>query len=233
MKRSIEWSVANEFEGASKRRRASEDKDSKKKRKVCDDSDDDEGFSFPSIFKSMGSDSCYTKDNNIYFNDDITMETVSKLNKEIRALEQKLQIQALKMGIEPPPIKLHLTTYGGSVHAAFSAIACIKGSKVPVHTVIDGYVASAGTLISVCGAKRFIHRHSAMLIHELRSSTWGKMSVIEEEVENMKKMMVKLKDIYVEHTKLTVGQLDRILKKDNDWYSDECLKKGLVDEVIE
>jgi ATP-dependent protease ClpP protease subunit len=231
MKRSFDWSVANEFESVrkSKRVKASEDK----KRKVMDDDSDDDGFSFPSIFKSMGSDSCYSKDNNIYFNDDISMETVSKLNKEIRALEQKLQIQALKMGTEPPPIKLHLTTYGGSVHAAFSAIACIKSCKVPIHSVIDGYVASAGTLISVCASKRYIHRHSAMLIHELRSSTWGKMSVIEEEVENMKKMMVKLKDIYVEHTKLTTAQLDRILKKDNDWYSDECLKKGLVDEIIE
>ncbi len=151
----------------------------------------------------------------------------------MRNMKLKMQTIALKMGIEPPPIKLHLTTYGGSVHAAFSVIACIKSSKVPVHTVIDGYVASAGTLISVCGAKRFIHKHSSMLIHELRSGTWGKMSNIEDEVENMKKMMGKIKDIYVEHTKLKKKDLDAILKKDNDWYAEECLNSGLVDEIIE
>ena len=160
------------------------------------------------------------------------METVTVLNKEIRNLQNKLLMVSIKMGIEPPPIKLHLTTYGGSVHAAFSVIGCIKSSRVPVHTVIDGYVASAGTLISVCGAKRYMHKHSSMLIHELRSGTWGKMSVIEEEYENLKKMMTKIKDLYLEHTKLKKKDLDAILRKDNDWYADECLKSGLVDELI-
>lgn len=198
-------------------------------------SDDDEG-ELPDVFKLLkgpSNPSCYSIDNNIYFNDEISMETVSVLNKELRNMQNKLLISSIKMGIDPAPIKLHLTTYGGSVHAAFSVIGCIKSSKVPVHTIIDGYVASAGTMISVCGAKRFIHRHSSMLIHELRSSVWGKMSVMEEEMDNMKKMMVKIKEIYTEHTKLKKKDLDVILKKDNDWYADECLNTGLVDEIIE
>jgi ATP-dependent protease ClpP protease subunit len=58
------------------------------------------------------------------------------------------------------------------------------------------------------------------------------MSVIEEEYENLKKMMGKIKDIYLEHTKLKKKEIDSILKKDNDWYADECLKSGLVDELI-
>ena len=198
-----------------------------------DDDDDEGGFDFGKLLRAPSNPSCYSLDNNIYFNDDISMETVTVLNKEIRNMQIKMQTVALKMGIDPPPIKLHLTTYGGSVHAAFSVIGCIKSSKVPVHTIIDGYVASAGTLISVCGNKRFIHKHSSMLIHELRSGTWGKMSNIEDEVDNMKKMMTKLKDIYVEHTKLKKKDLDVILKKDNDWYAEECLNWGLVDEIIE
>jgi len=192
----------------------------------------DDGFDFSKLLRGPSNPSCYSIDNNIYFNDEIAMETVSVLNKELRNLQNKLLTVSIKMGIEPPPIKLHLTTYGGSIHAAFSVIGCIKSSKVPVHTVIDGYVASAGTLISVCGTRRFMHRHSSMLIHELRSGTWGKMSVIEDEVENLKKMMGKIKEIYTEHTKLKKKDLDVILKKDNDWYADECLKNGLVDELI-
>ena len=41
-----------------------------------------------------------------------------------------------------------------------------------------------------------------------------------------------IKEIYTEHTKLKKKDLDAILKKDNDWYADECLKNGLVDELI-
>jgi ATP-dependent Clp protease protease subunit len=112
-------------------------------------------------------------------------------------------------------------------------IACIKSSKIPVHTIIDGYAASAGTLISVCGARRYIHRHSSMMIHELSAGMWGRMSVMEERMEDLKKMMDKLKEIYTTHTKLTNKKLDKILKKDSDWYADECLANGLVDEIIE
>jgi len=198
-----------------------------------EEEDDGDGFDFSKLLRGPTNPSCYTIDNNIYFNDEISMETVSVLNKELRNLQNRLLMVSIKMGIDAPPIKLHLTTYGGSIHAAFSAIGCIKSSKVPVHTIIDGYVASAGTLMSVCGVKRYMHRHSSMLIHELRSGSWGKMSVIEEEVDNLKKMMVKIKEIYTEHTKLKKKDLDAILKKDNDWYADECLASGLVDEIID
>ena len=198
-----------------------------------EEEDDGDGFDFSKLLRGTTNPSCYTIDNNIYFNDEISMETVALLNKELRNLQNRLLMVSIKMGIDAPPIKLHLTTYGGSIHAAFSAIGCIKSSKVPVHTIIDGYVASAGTLMSVCGVKRYMHRHSSMLIHELRSGSWGKMSVIEEEVDNLKKMMVKIKDIYTEHTKLKKKDLDAILKKDNDWYADECLASGLVDEIID
>jgi ATP-dependent Clp protease protease subunit len=203
-----------------------------KEEETNDGSDGEGEIDISKLFRGPSNPACYTIDNNIYFNDDISMETVTVLNKEIRNLQNKLLMVSIKMGIEPPPIKLHLTTYGGSVHAAFSVIGCIKSSRVPVHTVIDGYVASAGTLISICGAKRYMHKHSSMLIHELRSGTWGKMSVIEEEYENLKKMMTKIKDLYLEHTKLKKKDLDAILRKDNDWYADECLKSGLVDELI-
>jgi ATP-dependent Clp protease protease subunit len=161
------------------------------------------------------------------------MESVTVLNRTIRELQDDLIILGIKNDIDPPPIKLHLTTYGGLVYAAFSVIACIKSSKVPVHTIIDGYAASAGTLISVCGARRYIHRHSSMMIHELSAGMWGRMSVMEEKMEDLKKMMEKLKEIYTTHTKLTAKKLDKILTKDSDWYAEECLANGLVDEIIE
>ena len=226
MKRRLSWSAKDVTMNPKKSKQV------EKKQVDNDDDDEGDGFDISKLFKGPSNPSCYTIDNNIYFNDDISMETVSLLNKEIRNLQNKLLTVSIKMGIEPPPIKLHLTTYGGSVHAAFSAISCIQSSKVDVHTIIDGYVASAGTLISVCGKKRFIHKHSSMLIHELRSGTWGKMSVLEEEFENLKKMMDKIKTIYVENSKLKKKELDVILKKDSDWYADECLKHGLVDEII-
>jgi ATP-dependent protease ClpP protease subunit len=135
-------------------------------------------------------------------------------------------------GIENPVIKLHITSYGGSVIAALSAIDCIQESKVPIHTIIDGYAASAATLISVHGVKRFIKKNASMLIHQLRSGVWGKMSEIEDDYLNLKKTDELIKKIYLDKTKLKKKDINNILKHDLDWNASECLENGLVDEIL-
>ena len=177
-------------------------------------------------------DNFYTMNNNIYFQDEISLESISSLNKEIRQLGMELTDMANKYGIDVPPIKLHITSYGGSVIAAFSAIDCIETSRVPVHTIIDGYAASAATLISVCGAKRYIKKHASMLIHQVRSGMWGKMSEIQDDFANLQKTHDQIKKIYVEKTKLNRKNLSKILKHDLDWNADQCLLNGLVDEIL-
>jgi len=200
-----------------------------------DDDEDEPGIDFSKLFKRGSTeDNSYVVDNNIYFNDDITMETINKLNKQMRALQTKLITMANNLNIDPPPIRLHITSNGGSIFAAFRAINCMKSLSVEVHTIIDGYAASAATMISVCGDKRYINKYSNMLIHELRSATsWNKMSELEDEVENMKKIMEQIKDIYVEHTNLSRTELNKLLKRDIDWDVNKCLQAGLVDEILE
>lgn len=212
------------------------EKAKKAKRTVQNDDEEEEpGIDFTKIFKrGSPEDNSYVVDNNIYFNDDITMETINKLNKQMRALQTKLISMSTNLNIDPPPIRLHITSNGGSVFAAFRAINCMKSLSVEVHTIVDGYAASAATMISVCGDKRYINKYSNMLIHELRSATsWNKMSELEDEVDNMKKIMDQIKDIYVEHTDLTRTELNKLLKRDLDWDVEKCLKAGLVDEIIE
>jgi ATP-dependent protease ClpP protease subunit len=200
-----------------------------------DDDGDEPGIDFSKLFKRGSTeDNSYVVDNNIYFNDDITMETINKLNKQMRALQTKLLAMASNLKIEPPPIRLHITSDGGSVFAAFRCINCMKSLTVDVHTIVDGYAASAATMISVCGDKRYINKYSNMLIHELRSATsWNKMSELEDEVENMKKVMDQIKDIYVEHTNLSRSELSKLLKRDMDWDVNKCLQAGLVDAIYE
>lgn len=183
-------------------------------------------------FGGMPSSNIYTIDNNIYFQNDIDYDSISELNREMREMQARLLEMSRSYNIEPPPIRLHLTTHGGMVHAALSAIDCINELTVDVHTIIDGYVASAGTLISVCGNKRFMKRNATMLIHELRSEVWGKMSEIEDEMKNLRKMSDAIKEIYEECTNLSRSELRKILKHDINWDADTCLEKGLVDEII-
>lgn len=205
-----------------------------KDKPVMDD-EDDSGNILPLILPKLGfgsNSSVYSQQNHVYFNDDITNETAFALNKELRQVEAKLKLLAFTQGLQPGPIYLHLTTDGGSIHAAFTIVDCIQSLSIPVYSVVDGFVASAGTLVSLAAEKRYIRPNAYMLIHELRSGVWGKMSTIDEEVENLKKVMDHLIKYYNENTKITKKQLEKLLSKDVIWNADECIKKGVVDEVI-
>jgi ATP-dependent protease ClpP protease subunit len=226
------------FFGLKKNKQCSKRKNTKKDEN--DESDSSESENPKDILNMLskksrsdsGPDNLYTIDNNIYFQDDITHDSISALNKELRLLALELSTMATTYDMEPPPIKLHITSYGGSVTAAFSAIDCIETSKVPVHTIIDGYAASAATMISVCGAKRYIKKHASMLIHQLSAGAWGKMAEIEDTYNNLQKAHEQIKQIYITKTKLKRKNLSKILEHDIDWDADECLANGLVDEII-
>ena len=199
------------------------------------DEDDDDGIQipFPLLFPNKMMQSTYSHNNHVFFNDNITFDTAFALNKELRAVAQRIQLMSVLQGTEPQPIYLHLTTNGGDIYAAFSVIDTMKQLHMPVYTVIDGFVASAGTLISTAGERRFVSKNAYMLIHELRSQFWGKMSEIEEEFSNLQKIMAHIIKHYTEHTKISRKQLDKILVKDSIWNATECIDHGIVDEVME
>lgn len=209
-------------------------KKASKKRKV-ENNDDDDGeqqITLPFTLPNLNEHSVYSQFNHVYFNDDITYETAFSLNKELRTVETRLKTTAAALGIDPQPIYLHVTTHGGGIHAAFSIVDCINQISLPVYTVADGFVASAGTLITLAGKKRYITANAYMLIHEIRSGVWGKMSSIDEEYLNLKKVMDHIMDYYMKKTNFTKKQLEKILSKDIIWNAEECLEKGLVDEKM-
>lgn len=205
----------------------------RKRRKVAaDDDDDDSGADImPSIVLGKGGATIYSHYNRVYFNDEINDDTAFALMKELRETEIRVKSSSIAIGCEPPPIVLHITSNGGAIHAAFSVVDCIAQLSSPVHTVADGFVASAATLITLAGEKRFVTENAYMLIHELRSGVWGKMTSIDEEFANLKKIMDHIMSFYTKRTTLTKKSLEKILTKDIIWNAQECIEKGLVDEI--
>ena len=184
-----------------------------------------------------GSDSAkhvYAKGNHIYFYAAVTKESVYKMNEMIVELNNDFDALRRKhagVTMTPPPIYLHINSYGGSVFAAFAAIDFIQQSRIPVHTIVEGGTASSGTLMSVVGKKRYIRPHASMLIHQLSAWVGGKMTDIEESHQNLEQMMQTIKDIYAEHTTMTRPQLDELLRHDFWWPAATCLRRGLVDAI--
>ena len=170
-------------------------------------------------------------DNVIMFYGEVNEENAKCLNKALRQMDKDLQVVKVKYGVQVP-IKLYINSYGGSIFAGFSTVDTIMSLGTPVHSYIDGAAASAATIISVVADKRFIHRNSFMLIHQLSSMMWGKYEEFKDEMENLDLLMARIKEIYKEHCTIPKKELNEILKHDLWLDSAKCVKWGLVDEIV-
>lgn len=183
----------------------------------------------------IGTTNVEIQGNNIYFYSSVNTNSVYKLNKiiqdECRKLEDLKAKNPLIKNLTYNPLYLFIQSYGGSLLPTFSAIDTIKKSTIPIYTVVDGYAASAGTLMSVVGKKRFIKPNAYMLIHQLSSSASGKMNEIADDFENCSLHMEHLKRIYFEHTKISEEEIDEILSHDKWWPAEKCIEYGLVDKL--
>lgn len=203
---------------------------SDKRRKLNDDE-----------LKPEENDTTELNENNIneyYLYNDITMKSIQGLLKFIKNAEKRwnlflLETYDLVEKVEPKPLKIFINSNGGEFFAAIPIIDAIKNSKIPIHTCVEGIAASAASLISIVGHKRFITKNSFILIHELRGGIQGTYSNITDEKENCDKIMSLIKNTYIEksNNKLKINILENILKRDIILSADECLNYGLVDEI--
>lgn len=173
------------------------------------------------------------EDNRIYFYTDVSQESVHKLNKALKKLDLELQMAKLRFAMPfYPQIELHIQSNGGDAFAGFSAVDAIRSCVCPVHTFIDGGAASAATIMSVAGTKRFATKNSFMLIHQLSAYAHGTHKRFQDEMQNQQELMSKLLTIYAEHSTMTRAEVEECLKHDLWFNADKCLSLGLIDEVL-
>lgn len=169
----------------------------------------------------------------VWFYKDVSQSSIAELVLGLHKAGQDRQVKAIQFSLgDPPPLHLHIHSYGGSVFAGFAAADAVRRCSVPVHTHIEGGAASAATLFSVMGKHRTIGANSFILIHQLSNAFWGKYEEFKDEMKNNDALMEQIRAIYEQRTKLTRTKLDEILKRDLWFNAKQALKAGLVDEIL-
>ncbi len=174
----------------------------------------------------------YRESNHIYFYSEVDRKSIQSLIKLIREAEEYCYVTSFKLAIDVP-IFLHISSLGGYIYHALNAIDTIQRCRVPIHSIVEGSVASAATLISVVCKKRFICPNAYMLIHQLSSEVFGKMNEITDEYANLSELMSVLKKIYMDHADFSKRKLDKLLKHDLYLSTHYALKYNLADELYE
>ena len=162
------------------------------------------------------------QDNHIYFYCPVTTNTCLNLIIMIRMIVQKKKFRN---------IFIHIHSPGGSLLPALGVVDTIKNTKLKIITIIEGYAASAATLIAAAGHIRLIHPHSLMMIHQLSSQINGKLSDMLSHINDLELFMNVASKIYLEKATIDKQKLQQLLKKDSWLTADDALNYGLVDSL--
>lgn len=132
-------------------------------------------------------------------------------------------------------INLYINSPGGVVTSGLAIYDTMQYVKPKVSTLCMGQAASMAAVLLASGAKgkRYALPHSRILLHQPMGGFSGQATEIEIHAREILKLREQLNGILSKHT----GQdMDTIAKDtDRDYFlsSEEGLKYGLIDEVVE
>ena len=92
---------------------------------------------------------------------------------------------------------------------------------------------SAAAYIYISGHKRFMFPKSYFLFHQGSGSVSGSYSEVDSQMEDYKKKVAALTELMKKYTKYQEKEISKNIKK--EWYvsSDEAIKNGVCDKIIE
>ena len=171
------------------------------------------------------------------------IEKIFQINQEdkewIKNVRNVMAVSGAKFNpsnidIEMPHIQILLSTYGGTAYDGISLYDAIKNSKTEVDITCFGKIMSIGIVLLLASKTRKAYRNTTFMIHEGSSGAIGKISDMQDSVDEAKRLNDIYFDIIESEAKIPKAKLDEIRKTRKDWYftAEEALKYGLITEII-
>lgn len=130
------------------------------------------------------------------------------------------------------PIKLIISSFGGSVYEGLALCDVIRQSRTPVIGICLGYAMSmAFAIFSVCHT-RVATPNAVFMYHDGWSGVENTTTKVRDWAAFEPKLSKRVDKMIAESSKLTVEYLDSISGHDNYWFTDEMIEKGIVDGII-
>ena len=124
---------------------------------------------------------------------------------------------------------------GGAMPECFALIDIMKGSRIPIHTVGLGCIASCGLLLFITGEKghRVLTPNTSILSHQFSWGNWGKEHELFAQVKEFELSTERMINHYKKCTGLTEEEIrEHLLPPEDRWLSaKEAKKLGICDAI--
>jgi ATP-dependent Clp protease protease subunit len=154
--------------------------------------------------------------------DEISYEQFSRFDTELQVFEHESH----------DDVNVTLSSGGGSAVAGLAFFARIKGSPCDIIITAYGEAGSAASIILLAGDRRRIHSTTWVLVHEDVGELSGTVTEMEKQLRHMRKLEQQWAAIFGAHTTTLAAVWESIQSSSKTLSAKECLKLGLVDEVL-
>ena len=132
-------------------------------------------------------------------------------------------------------LQFMIASPGGGMPECFALIDVMKGSKIPIHTVGLGLIASCGLLLFISGehGHRILTPNTSILSHQFSWGNYGKEHELFAQVKEFELSTKRMLDHYKKCTGLDEEQIRKhLLPPEDVWLSaKEAKKLGICDHV--
>lgn len=175
---------------------------------------------------------------NFYITDDIK-EDGERFNWDTHSWEmvesktsQRYFVDNLRGLVPGDRVNLYINSMGGSVKEALGIYNVLKRCPATVTAYIDGFAASAASVIAMAGEKVIMPRNTAMMIHNAAWWDYGNPAQLRKSADDLEVINMAAIQSYTMHAgdKLPADELQRMLDAETWLTAELCVAYGLADE---
>ena len=166
------------------------------------------------------------KSRTVVISQQVDAKLTSKVLSQLVLLEQESDDQQITVFINSP---------GGEIFSGFAIFDMLNFISCPVTTIVTGFAASMGSILSLAADKgqRYAMPQAKIMIHQpLLMGYQGRATECEIQAREILKTRDHLVKLYSEQTGKSRDEIKKALDRDNWFTAEEALEYGLIDKVV-
>ena len=148
--------------------------------------------------------------------------TPAQFNQELAAIGD---VEELVVRINSP---------GGDVFAAHAIYCRLRDIDAKITVKIDGWAASAATIVAMAGDVIQIPRNGVFMIHDPAMTVWDtyKAADFEKLAQELKVIKQSIVNTYAGRTKMKDEDIAAMMQEETWWTGDQAVEKGFCDSIM-
>ncbi len=130
-------------------------------------------------------------------------------------------------------IDLHIDSPGGAVTDARTIYTLLTQHAAEVRVFVDGYAASAASVVAMAGDDIAVAEGGFIMIHEARGVARGTAADMEQAAQTLRAITDTISDTYVVRTAKSKKQIDSWMAAETWFKGREAVEAGFADRILE